>query len=359
MAYQFQPPSFVKPNDYGNIPRSIDQLFEQYIQGNAQQSQQARLDAQDARLTSQDKRQQGIDFLERGFDPADAPQLAAQVAGEAPRSAMTPRGAGSPDEFAFEQESPVLAAFKDYMSKKKSGAEMKSRTEQAGLAKIESETAENQAQAAALGRDQIYVDPASGKQITIPMGAKLLPPGTGQAGKMLPPATVLSLNEGKAVARMLPEVETALQQSEGIMGPLRGRVGSANPYDTRAQTVDARFRTASQAFGRFMEGGVLRKEDEEKYRKMFPQLSDTPDVGKNKLSIVRRMLAQKYEDDRQTLGRSGYDISGAEALDIPGSLFDGKAPGAPAGSGPAVGTIKAGYRFKGGNPADKASWEKQ
>jgi len=150
-------------------------------------------------------------------------------------------------------------------------------------------------------------------------------PGPSMEGKILPPNSVMALNEGKNVARLLPDVEQALQQSEAIMGPVQGRKGSMNPYDTNAQTVDARFRTASQAFGRFMEGGVLRKEDEDKYRKMFPQLSDTPDVARNKLSIVRRMLAQKYEDDRITLGKSGYDVTGFEALSIPASIFDNPA----------------------------------
>lgn len=140
-------------------------------------------------------------------------------------------------------------------------------------------------------------------------------------GKMLPPATVLALNEGKTVARMLPDVENAIKQMEGKYGPVTGRIGAANAYDTEAQTFNARMRTASQAFGRFMEGGVLRKEDEIKYEKMFPQISDTDEVKKNKLQIVRRMLAEKYEDDRKTLGESGYDVSGFGGLEIPASLF--------------------------------------
>jgi len=199
-------------------------------------------------------------------------------------------------------------------------------------------------------------DPTSGRLINAPHGTKVLPyapAGTGARGKMLPPASVLTLNEGKAVARQLPDVEKALQQAESIMGPAQGRVKGANPYDTQAQTIDARFRTASQAFGKFMEGGVLRKEDEEKYRKMFPQLSDTPDVARNKLSIVRRMLAQKYEDDRATLGNSGYDVSGFEQLSIPESVFDQRRSGVLK-----PGTVEDGYRFMGGDPADPSSWEK-
>lgn len=159
-----------------------------------------------------------------------------------------------------------------------------------------------------------------------PAGGMAKPPtplaGLGVNGRQLPPASVLAVNEGKSVARMLPEVEDALVKNAAIFGPAAGRVGQANPYDTTAQTVDARMRTAAQSFGRFMEGGVLRKEDEEKYRKMFPQLSDTPDVAQNKLAIVRRMLAQQYQSQRQALGDSGYDVNGLGELTIPPSVFD-------------------------------------
>lgn len=177
-------------------------------------------------------------------------------------------------------------------------------------------------------------------------------PGTGSDGaKQLPPNNVINLNEGAAVSRLLPEVEDALKQSESIMGPLAGRKGSINPYDTKAQTVDARFRTASQAFGKFMEGGVLRKEDEDKYRKMFPQLTDTPDVAKNKLAIVRRQLAQKYNSDRAALGSSGYDVSGLESLSVPDSVFQGK--------GPKPGDEMDGHIFLGGDPAKPESWRRK
>ena len=154
--------------------------------------------------------------------------------------------------------------------------------------------------------------------------------GGSDEGKIIPANVLLGLNEGKAVAALLPDVELAIKNNSDMFGPVAGRMKSANPYNTQAQTVDARMRTASQAFGRFLEGGVLRKEDEEKYRKMFPQLSDTPEVAKNKLAIVRRQLAQKYESDRTALGASGYDAAGIEALSIPASLFDKKDTKTPA-----------------------------
>jgi hypothetical protein len=172
------------------------------------------------------------------------------------------------------------------------------------------------------------------------------------SGKRISGPTLLGVNEGKSVARLLPDVEKAIQANAAMFGPISGRAKSANPYNESAQTVDALMRTASQSFGRFMERGVLRKEDEEKYRRMFPQLSDKLEVAKNKLAIVRRILAQEYESQRSVLGDSGYDISGLGALDIPPSIFE------RASSGPAVGVVEDGYRFKGGDPANPASWEK-
>ena len=63
-------------------------------------------------------------------------------------------------------------------------------------------------------------------------------------------------------------------------------------------------------------------EDEEKYRRMFPQISDQDDVKLNKLTVIRRILAQKFEDDRKTLGKAGYDVTPFDELKIPASLFD-------------------------------------
>lgn len=140
--------------------------------------------------------------------------------------------------------------------------------------------------------------------------------------KQLPPNQVIAVTDGAAVGKMLPDIENTIAQNEELFGPIGGRLAQANPYDERGQSVDAQMRAASQAFGRFMEGGVLRKEDEEKYRKMFPQLGDRIGTAKNKLAIIRRLLAQRYTDTRNALTASGYDTSGLLELDIPPSIWD-------------------------------------
>lgn len=53
------------------------------------------------------------------------------------------------------------------------------------------------------------------------------------------------------------------------------------------------------------------------------------------------------------MSAQGFDEQGNPVL-----RFFPRAPAAaPATGGPAVGTIRNGYRFKGGNPADQSSWE--
>jgi hypothetical protein len=150
--------------------------------------------------------------------------------------------------------------------------------------------------------------------------------GQGAEGKkQLSPAEVRTMTEGASVSRMLPDIEKIINENPGSFGPFVGRVGEANPYAEKAQTLQAQIRAVSQAFGRFMEGGVLRKEDEEKYYKMFPQLRDKPNVAKNKLANVRDILSRQYEDKKNSLNESGYDVTGL--IDLSGVSTQGEAQG--------------------------------
>lgn len=142
-------------------------------------------------------------------------------------------------------------------------------------------------------------------------------------GEKLPPDKVLKVQEGAMIPTMLEDIKNTIENKKDRFGPVQGTASSLNPYDTDAQTIDAQMRAASQAFGRYMEGGVLRKEDEEKYRKMFPKLGDTPKVAENKLKVVERLLTRKQNADVKALEAAGYDTSPFGQLreaDVPESL---------------------------------------
>ena len=134
------------------------------------------------------------------------------------------------------------------------------------------------------------------------------------------------LSEGAQLSFVLDPLYKILEDNESLFGPIRGRIGQANPYDTASQTIDDDLRRASQVIGKYMEGGVLRKEDEEKYRRMLPQLTDTPEVAQNKLDGVATLLAQKQQDYIDSYAKAGYDISkflsGDSGGDDPGGLYN-------------------------------------
>lgn len=151
----------------------------------------------------------------------------------------------------------------------------------------------------------------------------------GQGAKQLPPDKVLLVNEGNSIPTMLKDISTTIDANPDAFGPVAGRLGSMNPYDEKAQAIQSQVRAASQAFGRYMEGGVLRKEDEVKYERMFPQPSDTPETAKNKLAIVNKILVDKQRSNLEALQKSGYDIKGLSGTD----LGEGQVPNILGGKG--------------------------
>lgn len=140
----------------------------------------------------------------------------------------------------------------------------------------------------------------------------------GANGKRLPPDKVLSVNEGNTIPTLLSDISKTIENNQDSFGPVSGRLSVLNPWDEKSNTIESQIRAASQAFGRFMEGGVLRKEDEDKYRKMFPNLSDALPVARNKLSIVNRLLSEKQNSNLKALKDAGYDVSSLDkGLTIP------------------------------------------
>lgn len=121
---------------------------------------------------------------------------------------------------------------------------------------------------------------------------------------------ILKVNEGTMIPSMLKDVESTIAQNPDLFNPVTGTFKGMNPFDEKSKTAQAQLKASAQAFGKYMEGGVLRKEDEVKYEKMMPQLGDSPEVARNKLQIVQRLLANKNKGDIEALRKSGYDVSG-------------------------------------------------
>jgi len=136
--------------------------------------------------------------------------------------------------------------------------------------------------------------------------------------KELSQANIKNINEGNAIPAMLEDVSKVIDDNSKEFGPLSGSASLMNPYNTKVQAINAQMRASSQAFGRFMEGGVLRKEDEEKYKKMFPSVSDTPGLAKEKLNVVNRLLVQKQNSLIDAYKKQGFNLDGVDKdLQVP------------------------------------------
>lgn len=132
---------------------------------------------------------------------------------------------------------------------------------------------------------------------------------------------------GEAISHEWPIVGGALSMA--------GNAAQSGPQ----QKVEQAQRDFINAVLRRESGMAISQSEFESARKQyFPEVGDKPDKiqqkAANRALATRGILAEVP---------SGRGIS----------------PLAPASRAPAVGTVQDGYRFKGGNPADPASWEKQ
>jgi hypothetical protein len=63
-----------------------------------------------------------------------------------------------------------------------------------------------------------------------------------------------------------------------------------------------------QVIGKALEGGVLRKEDEVKYTKILPTISDPDDVVETKLNGLDAAIQQRYERQLEAMEDAGYNV---------------------------------------------------
>lgn len=136
-------------------------------------------------------------------------------------------------------------------------------------------------------------------------------------GRPLPATQAVLLADGQNIPGMLDKLEQTLSQNTNVGGPFMGRVASMNPYDTQTQNVQSQINASKQLVGKFLEGGVLRKEDESKYDKIMPTMNDTPAVRAAKLKNLRVMIQDKQNEYFDSFSRAGFDVSRYNQEDIP------------------------------------------
>jgi len=128
-------------------------------------------------------------------------------------------------------------------------------------------------------------------------------------GKILTGEQTKLLAGFKSSEDQLNGIEREIDKNADFMGPALGRLFGKSPYATETLAFDARMKLAAQKIGVALEGGKLTDEDIARYRQMLPNLTDTPEVARAKVGIVRELLATEQASQLSTLGAGGYDVS--------------------------------------------------
>jgi hypothetical protein len=277
---------------------ALDDAIGQFMGGFSQMDQQAKTKRAEALAMNE----QAMKMRETGYDVT--PEMIAQNNQQEPSGIAKFFGAKSPEKVDLygkrtkEYETKLASANEDKIFKRKS--------DQVDMDYKNSQIAGNYAN----------------HQKTLAEAEKLR--NEGANGKQMSATEIAKFDEGNQIPSMLQDIKATISSNGDMFGPVAGRMAAFNPYNEKGKTADSQFRTASQSFGKFMEGGVLRKEDEDKYREMFPKLSDPPEIAANKLANVERLLAQKQGSTIAALKGSGYNVNAIDKQiaipEVPGIL---------------------------------------
>lgn len=125
-----------------------------------------------------------------------------------------------------------------------------------------------------------------------------------------------SMADAQSAIQMLDTLEGSLASKSGTMGPLMGRLRGINPLDVDYQNQQQLINTSKQVIGKYLEGGVLRKEDEEKYAKILPTMNDNAEVAQVKINNLKALLNQKFNTQQNIYsgGNTGIGMSPEQML---------------------------------------------
>lgn len=128
-------------------------------------------------------------------------------------------------------------------------------------------------------------------------------------GERMPADKAIMLAEGGDLPRSIDDLMGTIENNKDVLGPIQGKLRMLNPYDSKAQAVNSQIKRVKQVVGKFMEGGVLRKEDEEKYNEILAGIGNDPKAALAKLTGLKGDLQIRYDNYLDSLSNAGYNTS--------------------------------------------------
>jgi hypothetical protein len=133
--------------------------------------------------------------------------------------------------------------------------------------------------------------------------------------KTVPETTVAKFTQGQSAIDEVRSLRGEIAQNPDIMGPVKG-MSTYSPFTFDNETIEKqkelnnRFMLLRQTVGKLFEGGVLRKEDETKYKRIFVDIRTDPKVGSANMKELETMLRRDVSRYMDNMGRAGYDTGG-------------------------------------------------
>lgn len=189
--------------------------------------------------------------------------------------------------------------------------------------------------------------------------------------KPLPPAALKMQQESldaigisSSINADLGGIANQIESKKLAFGPIKNMVGAglnAAGMSTENSRNFASFKSTLERLRNEslrLNAGVQTDGDAQRaWNELFQNINDT-DLVKQRLAEIQNINKRGAELHQLRVDsvRSNY---GAGPLDASAYKAQPAAVGAPKPGAPQAGAVMDGYRFKGGNPADKANWEKQ
>jgi len=148
---------------------------------------------------------------------------------------------------------------------------------------------------------------------------KALAESGGQVNKDMSQADITKITDFQSGLSSLTELRKTISDNLQYVGPISG-FQAINPW-SKARQVQANIDKVKQTVGKALEGGVLRKEDEEKYKKILSTINDTPETATYKIDSLKSSLERDLANYITVVGEAGRYVGGVKqpsALDIEG-----------------------------------------
>jgi len=159
--------------------------------------------------------------------------------------------------------------------------------------------------------------------------------GTGaDSGKRLPTTGINAqdLANFPTDLKNLKNLAPSIAANADVVGPWAGPANAfaakvlpefLQPKSTeKYKQLQADMDNVKQVIGKIKEGGVLRKEDEDKYNRILAQVKDDPKTAQYKIGQIANEMASKYNATIDLLGKQGYKTAGLDKQDAGAAATD-------------------------------------